>query len=213
VRVLVARAAHRVFLLQPLGGLFLLALGGFGLLVHATILPDVGELETWRRCPQCGADLEHEEGDAKVECPECGFRHYAHSQVTACAVVVDARGRVLLTRRAGPPYEGYWDLPGGFVGEAEHPNDALKRELREETGLDVEPGRLIGIWIDRYAERGEDGPATMNLYFTASASGGEGEPSDDVAELRWVEPDEFPPRDELAFHIGEVLETWRNEHP
>lgn len=177
-----------------------------------TILPDVGELETWRRCPRCGADLEHEEGDAKVECPECNFRHYAHSQVTACAVVVDARGRVLLTRRAGPPYAGYWDLPGGFVGEAEHPNDAVKRELREETGLDVEPGGLIGIWIDRYAERGEHGPATMNLYFTASASGGEGEPSDDVAELRWVEPDEFPPRDELAFHIGEVLETWRNEH-
>jgi ADP-ribose pyrophosphatase YjhB (NUDIX family) len=176
------------------------------------ILPDVGELETWRRCPRCGAGLEHEEGGTKVECPECGFRHYAHSQVTACAVVVDDRERVLLTRRARPPYEGYWDLPGGFVGEAEHPHDAVRRELREETGLEIEPGELIGIWIDRYAERGEDGPATMNLYFTASASGGEGEPSDDVAELRWVTPEEFPPADELAFHIGEVLETWREKY-
>lgn len=172
----------------------------------------MGELETWRRCPQCGADLEHDEGAAKVECPQCDFRHYAHSQVTACAIVADDEGRVLLTRRGSPPYEGYWDLPGGFVGEAEHPHDAVRRELREETGLDVEPHELVGIWIDSYAEHGEDGPATMNLYFVSSARGGEGEPSDDVSELRWVRPAEFPPGDQLAFHIAEVLETWRNEH-
>lgn len=172
----------------------------------------MGELQTWRRCPQCGADLEHHEEGTKVECPQCGFRHYAHSQVTACAVVEDEGGRVLLTRRAQPPYEGYWDLPGGFVGEAEHPHDAVRRELREETGLDVQPQKLIGIWIDRYAERDEDGPATMNLYFAASASGGEGEPSDDVSELRWARTTELPPPHELAFHIAEVLEAWRNEH-
>ena len=172
----------------------------------------MGEVGTWRRCPQCGAELEHDEGEAKVECPQCGFRHYAHSQVTACAIVADDEGRVLLTRRANPPYEGYWDLPGGFVGEAEHPHDAVRRELREETGLDVEPKELIGIWVDRYAERGENGPATMNLYFAASARGGEGEPGDDVAELRWSRPAEFPPPQELAFHIAEVLQTWRNEH-
>jgi 8-oxo-dGTP diphosphatase len=132
--------------------------------------------------------------------------------VTVCAVVADDRGRVLLTRRAGPPFDGYWDLPGGFVGEAEHPHDAVKRELREETGLDVEPEELVGIWVDRYAERGEEGPATLNLYFTASARGGEGQPSDDVAELRWARPDEFPPADELAFHIADVLEAWRNKY-
>jgi ADP-ribose pyrophosphatase YjhB (NUDIX family) len=172
----------------------------------------VGELETWRRCPQCGADLEHDENEAMVECPECGFHHYAHSSVTACAVVVGDDGRVLLTRRSTAPYQGYWDLPGGFVGEAEHPHDAVRRELREETGLDVEPQELIGIWIDRYAERGEKGPATMNLYFAASSSGGEGEPRDDVAELRWALPAEFPPPQELAFHIADVLDAWRNEH-
>jgi 8-oxo-dGTP diphosphatase len=172
----------------------------------------VGELESWRRCPKCSATLEHGDGGAKVECPECGFRHYAHSEVTACVIVANDEGKVLLTRRARAPYEGYWDLPGGFVGEAEHPYEAVKRELREETGLEVEPQELLGIWIDRYTERGEDGPATMNLYFTASASGGEGEPSDDVAELRWARPDEFPPPDELAFHIADVPAAWRDKH-
>ena len=112
-----------------------------------------------------------------------------------------------------PPYEGYWDLPGGFVGEAEHPHDAVRRELREETGLDVQPQELIGIWIDRYAERGEDGPATMNLYFAASASGGEGRAEATTSpKLRWARPAEFPPPHELAFHIADVLKARRNEH-
>jgi 8-oxo-dGTP diphosphatase len=178
----------------------------------ATILPHVGELESWRHCPRCSAELEHDEGSAKVECPNCGFRHYAHSEVTACAIVTDDQDRVLLTRRAGAPFEGYWDLPGGFVGEAEHPHDALRRELREETGLEVEPHELLGIWIDRYTEQGDDGPATMNLYFTASTSGGEAQPNDDVAELRWTNPTDFPPHDQLAFHIADVLRAWRDKY-
>lgn len=174
----------------------------------------MGELETWKHCPRCGAALEHMESSTKVECPQCTFRHYAHSQVTACAVVADDKGRVLLTRRNGPPYRGAWDLPGGFVGEGEHPRDAVRRELREETGLEIEPHALLGIWMDRYSEDGRAGPSTMNLYFTASLVGsGKAEAADDVAELRWVKPAEFPKKHELAFHIGDVLDVWRNENP
>jgi NAD+ diphosphatase len=208
----VAGIPHRVLFLLSLGRLLLLALGRFGLIVHATILPDVGELETWRHCPRCATSLEREDDGTKVECPRCGFRHYAHSQVTACAVVEDGRGRVLLTRRAGPPYAGAWDLPGGFVGEGEHPFQAVKRELREETGLDVDPDGFVGIWMDTYAEPGEDGPATLNVYVTATSRGGEGEAADDVSELRWAAPDEFPDAEELAFHIADVLHAWRDEH-
>lgn len=171
----------------------------------------MGELASWKHCPQCATALESEDGGAKVECPSCGFRHYAHSQITACAIVVDDEGRILLSRRGSAPYEGRWDLPGGFVGEGEHPRDAVRRELHEETGLDVEPDELVGIWIDRYSED-DSGPATMNLYFTATANGGEGEAADDVSELRWASPGELPPADEFAFHIADVLRVWRNEH-
>jgi len=210
--ILVARVPHRVLVLQLLRRLFLLALRRLGLVVHATILPDVGELATWRHCPRCGDALDRDERSEKVECPECGFRHYAHSQVTACAIVADEQGRVLLARRAVSPYEGRWDLPGGFVGEGEHPRDAVTRELLEETGLRIEPRELLGIWMDRYAENEDDGAATMNLYFTASATGGEAVATDDVAELSWVRADELPARDEFAFHIADVLDAWRNEH-
>jgi 8-oxo-dGTP diphosphatase len=171
----------------------------------------VGELALWKSCPRCAAELEVDEDGAKAECGNCGFRHYAHSQVTACAIVVDSAGRVLLSRRGAAPFEGRWDLPGGFVGEGEHPHEAVKRELKEETGLDIDVGDLVGIWMDRYSED-DSGPSTMNLYFTATSDGGEGEAADDVTELRWSRLGEVPPANEFAFHIADVLRTWRNEH-
>lgn len=133
---------------------------------------------------------------------------YASSQPTACAIVVDTDGRVLLARRANEPFAGFWDLPGGFLEEGEHPLDALVRELREETGLEAEPLEFLGIWMDRY-DSGEDAPSTLNLYWTARPVGGEPAPADDAAELGWFAVDELPPADEFAFHIADVLSTWR----
>jgi 8-oxo-dGTP diphosphatase len=125
--------------------------------------------------------------------------------------VVDDDGRVLLARRAVPVFHGYWDLPGGFLDEGEHPLDGLRRELREETGLEVEPSEFLGIWIDRYGDD-EGAHATLNLYWTARVLGGEQEAADDVSELAWFRPNELPPPERLAFHIAEVLATWREQH-
>jgi ADP-ribose pyrophosphatase YjhB (NUDIX family) len=170
----------------------------------------VGILHGWKYCPRCRTELEGDE--KRVECPQCGFVAYGNPVPTATAVCVDGAGRVLLGRRAWEPDKGLWDLPGGFVDEGEHPLDALRRELREETGLEVEPQEFLGVWMDRY---GYDSSATstLNLYWTARVVAGEEQPADDVVELRWFEPDELPGRDELAFEVNErVLSAWRDKH-
>jgi ADP-ribose pyrophosphatase YjhB (NUDIX family) len=135
---------------------------------------------------------------------------YGNPAPTACALLVDERGRLLLGRRANEPYQGRWDIPGGFLEEDEHPLDCLRRELREETGLDVESGDFFGVWMDRYGP-GEDEPVTLNLYWTARVvGGGEPEAADDVSELRWFEPDELPGPEELAFRtVADVLAAFR----
>jgi ADP-ribose pyrophosphatase YjhB (NUDIX family) len=169
----------------------------------------MGELDGWSFCPRCRAELTA--GSARVECPACGFVSYANPKPTATAVCVDDCGRVLLARRAIEPYLGAWDLPGGFVEEHEHPLDALRRELREETGLEVEPRDFLGVWTDRY---GGDSTAqtTLNLFWSARVTGGEPQAADDVSELRWFAPNELPPDRELAFDcVSLALAAWRDE--
>jgi 8-oxo-dGTP diphosphatase len=169
----------------------------------------MGELDGWRLCPRCGAELG---GDAaRLACDACGFIVYASSKPTAGALCVD-NGRVLLARRAHPPFQGFWDIPGGFLDEGEDPLDGLRRELREETGLEVEPQRFLGIWMDRYGGD-STAEATLNLYWAVRVVGGEAAPADDVSEFRWFGRDELPAADELAFeNVPLVLAAWRNEH-
>jgi len=162
-------------------------------------------LDGWRLCPRCGAEVERREG--VLHCAACGLDVYATPAPAVCALIVDGDGRVLLARRAREPKADLWDLVGGFIDEHEDPLDALRREVREETGLEVEPGEFVGAVADRY---GDDGHATLNLAWTARAGDGEPQPADDVSELRWFGPDELPPREEFAFSNSvELLDAWR----
>ena len=211
VRIVVAGGSHRLFLLLALGHLLLLFLRWSRLVVHRSILARVGTLAGWKFCPRCRSELDA--GDGRVACGVCGFTFYASSVPTASALCTDGDGRVLLARRAHDPDRDKWDLPGGFLDESEHPIDALRRELREETGLEVEPQEFFGVWMDRYGD-GDSAPVTLNLYWTARLAGGEPEPADDVAELRWFAPGALPPPAELAFeNNAKVLAAWRERNP
>lgn len=172
-------------------------------------MAEVGELEAWRYCPRCRAPLDP--AGNHVSCPSCGFVAYANPKPTATAVCVDGEGRVLLTKRAIEPHLGAWDLPGGFVEEDEHPLEALRRELREETGLEIEPVEFLGVWMDRYG--GEStAQTTLNLFWTARVVGGEPRAADDVSELRWFAAPELPPPRELAFDcVAKALAAWREQ--
>ena len=168
----------------------------------------MGELAGWRFCPRCRNELRGDE--RRVECTECGFVAYASSKPTAGALVEDG-DRVLLARRAKEPFKGRWDIPGGFLEVGEHPLDGLRRELHEETGLDVEPLEFLGVWMDRYGSE-STAEATLNFYWTARVARGEAAPADDVDALRWFARDELPGPDELAFeNVQLVLRAWQ-EH-
>jgi 8-oxo-dGTP diphosphatase len=85
-------------------------------------------------------------------------------------------GRVLMVRRGKEPFEGYWSLPGGRVEPGETPQEAVRREVREETGLEVEVGDFAG--------RSPQGV----VAFHTEIRGGELCAGDDAAECEFVEP-------------------------
>jgi ADP-ribose pyrophosphatase YjhB (NUDIX family) len=164
-------------------------------------------LHDWRWCPRCRAELKRDDG--KVTCPDCGLVEYASSEATASAIVRDERGRLLLARRGAEPHRDKWDLPGGFLEEGEHPLDALRRELREEAGVEIEPLELAAIEMDVYGD--DDGsPWTLNLYWEARLASGDPQPADDVSELLWFAPNELPADEEIAFaNVARVLARYR----
>jgi 8-oxo-dGTP diphosphatase len=170
-------------------------------------MPPLGFLDGWKYCPRCAAELEEREPAAR--CARCGFVAYANSVPGAEAVCFDGRGRILLGRRRDEPSAGLWDLPGGFVEEGEHPLDAVRRELREEGGVEIEPLELAAIEMDVYGS--DDGsPWTLNLYWEARIASGDPEPADDVSEFRWFAPEELPGDEEIAFaNVARVLDSFR----
>jgi ADP-ribose pyrophosphatase YjhB (NUDIX family) len=118
----------------------------------------------------------------------------------AVAVLILRDGRILLGKRGpGTREPGKWSFPAGFVERGERVEAAAAREAREETGLDVTIGELIGL----YSEEGE--PVVLAVY-AANAESGEPEAGDDLVEIGWFDPASLPA---LAFpRDRRILETW-----
>jgi 8-oxo-dGTP diphosphatase len=163
----------------------------------------VALLDGWQFCPRCAGPLTRQ-ADGSARCGTCEFQAWGHS-VPGAQALVERDGRVLLGRRAFDPGVGLWDVPGGFLEEAEPPLDGLRRELREETGLEIEPTDFLGIWLQAY-----EGRTVLSLTWVARPTGGEERAGDDLTELRWFTADELPSTDELAFDsYVDVLSAWR----
>jgi len=164
--------------------------------------------EPFRFCPADGTPLGNPRPSGGVTCPECGRSWYRNSAPTVGAAIV-RDGRALVTVRAIEPEKGKLDLPGGFLEIGEHPVDGLRREAREELGVEVEvEGNPILLATHTY---GFDGPWVLAIGFRTRIVAGEPNPADDVAELRWITAEEVDGLDFAWEHdrklIREALET------
>jgi 8-oxo-dGTP diphosphatase len=98
------------------------------------------------------------------------------------AVIKDDQGRLLLIKRGHEPGAGLWSIPGGRIEPGETDAEALVREMREETGLAVQAGPLLGR-----VRRPDPGGNILDIRdYAATVTGGTLCPGDDAAEARWV---------------------------
>ncbi len=117
------------------------------------------------------------------------------------AIVVD-NGRLLMVRRGKEPGRGLWTLPGGHLEQGELLAEAVRREVLEETGVEVEVGDLAGI----FEVLGD--PHFVILDFLVTVTGDRDlEPSGDVEEARWVPLDDVPAL-ECTPRFVETLTAW-----
>ena len=152
---------------------------------------------TFRYCPRCATELELRPSSGpdpdRPTCPNCGFVHYENPTPTVQAWI-DDDGSYLALRRGEEPLKGEWNMPGGFVEVGERGDEAIVREVAEETGLEIEVVELIGIFDSTYGS-GDDAKAIFDVAYRCRITGGDAgelDVSDESSEARWFPLAEFP---------------------
>ncbi len=120
-------------------------------------------------------------------------REFPELPLVGIGAIIIEGDRVVLVKRAHPPIQGQWSIPGGVLEIGEMVREAAVREAREETGLIVEPGELLGVY-DRILR--DPGDRVQYHYvlidYLCRAVGGELLAASDAAEVRWFTREELP---------------------
>jgi ADP-ribose pyrophosphatase YjhB (NUDIX family) len=134
-------------------------------------------------CPYCQSRLQRREiGDRqRSTCPECGFVQFRNPAPTVSVLIVDG-DRVVLGKRGGPPGEGKWSFPAGYVEWDDDFLTAARQEAKEETGLEVELQSVVNVLSSFLTPRFH----FLSLYLLARPVGGALAAGSDLLEVAWV---------------------------
>ncbi|WP_457355144.1 NUDIX domain-containing protein [Roseateles sp. P5_D6] len=158
----------------------------------------------YKFCPVCATQLgwitQAEDGGDKerLRCPACGFTHWNNPTPVLAAVIecTDRDGQVLLARNAAWPGR-FFGLITGFMESGETPEEGIRREIAEETSLEVDSLRLLGVWDFQ----------RMNQIIIAyhAAARGEIRLSPELAEYKLIAPENVRCWPQGT---GQALATW-----
>ncbi|QZP37588.1 NUDIX hydrolase [Halobaculum magnesiiphilum] len=145
-------------------------------------------------CPLCGSELDRVvvEGRERRRCPGCDRVVWQNSKPVASVVVRDDE-EVLLGRREVDPNRGLWGVPGGNLEHDEHPAAGVARELREETGVRVDPSDLRLFDVDHTTTEHR---SVVGIRYVVDRAVTAGEPTgrDETSAARFAPPEWFRER-------------------
>jgi ADP-ribose pyrophosphatase YjhB (NUDIX family) len=120
-------------------------------------------------------------------------RMYPQFPIVGVGAVILRAGEVLIVRRANPPLQGEWSIPGGALDLGEKLRDGVAREVREETGLEVEVGPVLDVFDSIFPDsEGRTQYHYVLVDYLCHPLPGTAEAASDASELRWARPEELP---------------------
>ena len=148
-------------------------------------------MDTKRFCFYCGNRLIEKSFLKRSHpyCQACDRIHYENPLPAVAALVLNEEKKLLLVKRAVEPAKGKWCLPGGFIEIDESIEEAVLRELREETGIE---GTIKGL-VDFFSQRSSLYGALLIFGYSVTIHGGELRAGDDAEEVGFFDLDDLPP--------------------
>lgn len=144
-------------------------------------------------CPKCGSKNFIIHNEKSKKCVDCEFVYYFNSSAAVVAVIENAEGEILVATRANEPAKGTFDLPGGFIDMHESAEEAVVREVHEETGLLITSSEYLFSIPNIYVYSDFE-VHTVDMFFRCSAKSFNGlEAQDDVSELRFIPKSKLNP--------------------
>jgi len=171
-------------------------------------MPPTPRHDALRWCPFCGADGLAQRGPKRLACNACGGEMFVNPAAAAGALILDDAGRLLVGVRASEPAKGTWDLPGGFADPGESIEETVRREVREETGLDLETLDYFGSEPNVYPYKGVRYPTCDLAFVCRPAPGGEARPGNDLGEVLWVPRDQVDPSRFGLASVRRIVQRW-----
>lgn len=156
----------------------------------------------YRYCPNCSNALQRKliDGRNQLFCNTCGFIFWNNPR-PATSIILEKDGNVLFVKRSHEPLKDYWVLPGGVIEYDEDPSVAIRREVKEETGLDVSVGRVFTAYLIDNDPRGN----SIDIVYEGSIIGGEFQ-LHEHSQHRFFSPNDLP--DLIAYKHREVIMNW-----
>jgi len=170
-------------------------------------LKNMDPQQAFKYCPRCKSELRLS-NNKKLTCANCGWVSYINAVPCNAVLIVNNKNEVLLVERKTDPFTGYWDMPGGFVELNETIEDSVRREVKEELGVEVSDLKYFMSTYDRYLFKGLN-DFTLGLTFIAKIQPGAKITVGDDAQSYKYFGKEAIPWDRVAFKsIKTVLETY-----
>jgi ADP-ribose pyrophosphatase YjhB (NUDIX family) len=141
----------------------------------------------FRCCPRCGTALAVP-GACPLVCAACGFAYYFNPAVSSAAILLRGDGQGLFIRRGHEPGLGRLAFAGGFVDAGETPEGALRREVREEVGVELDAIEYLGSQPNTYTYRGVTYHVIDLIFVATVAADGVARELDGVAAIEWHDP-------------------------
>lgn len=149
-------------------------------------------------CPRCGVGRAAAAGANPYRCGACGFAFYFNTASAVAVFIEDGNGKVLFIRRGREPGRGKLALTGGFTDPRETGEEATRREIREELGLELAGLTFVGAWPNQYYAGGFL-VHVLDIFFRAeAATTAMTLDAEEVGGVEWLDPGTVDP-EEIAF--------------